>query len=150
VNFETRPSLSMRILTSADILAPTATLVVGWIHSLKNRSWSIFPYRLNSEDRAGPPVVEPVERPSSLSELAGAILTDSFLASSVGFFASVGVALFLGEGFGVAFASADFFGVGLGVGFAVGLTEGLGTGVLLGLGGGGVETGDGEGVAMGS
>ena len=136
----------MRILTNADILAPTATLVVGWIHSLKNRSWSIFPYQLNSEDRADPLVsVEPVVWPSSLSALAGAILTDSFLASSVVFFCSTGDAVFLGEGFGVAFNSADFFGLGL----AVGLAEAFGTGVGVTLRfGDAAATGVGEGVGV--
>jgi hypothetical protein len=105
---------------------------------------------LNSEDRADPLVsVAPDFWPSTPLALAGATLTDSFLASSVGFFCSDGVATFFGEGFGVAFASTVFFGgVGLGVGLVVGFTEAFGTGVMLGFGSG-VETGEGEGVVMG-
>ena len=108
----------------------------------------MFPYQLNSEDRAEPPgpVATLAVPPSAL---AGAILTDSFLVSPGAFFCSAGVELFFGEGFGVVFVSASFFGLALGVGFAVGLTDGFGGGVRLGFGGG-VVTGDGEGVAMGS
>lgn len=59
------------------------------------------------------------------------------------------MALFFDEDLGVAFASAIFFGLGLGDGFAVGLGEVLGTGVRLGLGAG-VATGVGEGSVAGS
>jgi len=131
-------------------LAPTATLVVGWIHSLKNRSWSIFPYQLNSEDRAAPLVpVAPAFRPATPAAFAGAILTGSFLLSSLVFFFSADLMLVFGEGFGVAFASAGFFAVGLGLGFAVGLTDDFGTGVGVTLRfGEGVATGTGEGVGV--
>jgi hypothetical protein len=55
------------------------------------------------------------------------------------------VALFFGEGLGVAFASTAFFAIG----FAVGFGEAFGMGVPLGFGSG-VKTGAGEGVAVGS
>ena len=57
--------------------------------------------------------------------------------------------LFFGEGLGVAFASAIFFGLGFDAGFAVGFGNALGTGVMLGLGAG-VVTGVGDGATVGS
>ncbi len=127
-------------------MAPTATLVVGWIHSLKNRSWSIFPYQLNSDDRAVPLVsIEPDLSP--VTALAGATFTDSFRDSSFVFFCSEGVALFFGEGFGVAFGSGVFFGLGRGVGFTEAFGTGVGVTVRFGDGG---ATGVGAGVGVAS
>jgi hypothetical protein len=64
----------------------------------------------------------------------------SFSLSPFFFAGSGGVALFVGEGLGVAFATTVFLGVGLGVdfgeSFGTGVRDGFGSGVAMGLGGG--------------
>src|SRR3954471_21481812 len=141
VNFETRPSFSIRIFTIADIFAPVATMLFGCCHALLKRSWSIVPYQAYSDGCV-------VEVPEPLAEsFFWTVLFDDVLES---FF--VGVDFFSGfsfAGFGVSLGSALFFGLGLGAGLGVGLGEFFGAGVTLGFGATvGVGVGDGIWISL--
>src|SRR3954470_1008317 len=126
VNFDTRPSFSIRIFTITDIFAPVATMLFGCSHALLKRSWSIVPYQAYSDER-----VVPVPEPLAESDFSAVWFEDvleSFFAG-VDFFSSFSLA-----GFGVSLGSALFFGVALAVGFGVGFGELFGVGVTLGFG----------------
>jgi hypothetical protein len=142
VNFETRPSFSIRIFTRVDIFAPEATIVRGCSHSLWNRSWSIDRYQANSETW---PLELPGPSPVDLSAVESFLALVSFFASLLFSFASA-VFSFFGEGLGVAVAATVFLGVAFGVGLALAFGEGFGdaVGAAVGLG-----VGFGVGVAMG-
>ena len=109
-----------------------------------------MPYQLNSDARVAPPgPVDPESSPPAPLALEGVLFAASFSLWPSFFPCSGGVAFFVGEGLGVAFATTVFLGVALGVGFGVNFGEGFGAGVRDGFAGG-VARGFGEGVADGS
>src|SRR5262249_34306295 len=57
-NFETRPSFSIRTLTSVEIFPPEGLFIVGWTQAAKKRSCNILPYQPNSDALPPPAFAE--------------------------------------------------------------------------------------------